>query len=256
MRNDQDTDQIVKMLRQLQRLNEQELTRIEPLIREAMALGIQDLDYLDKITEPLYDLVFSGVGTELYNEYLTYVESFNPQRAKEYRDHDDEMNGVYDDLIDEAAALAKEYHKGQVDKEGVDYFKGHLTNVGNAGHDWKEKIVGFLHDVAEDTPHTVDEIIRILKDKSKGVLKDEDAMEIEEALTILNANTASTREDYIARIKESFIATKVKLNDLRYNMDISRLSNPTEKGYGTHKTISQGIPSSPRIFGRRCLGME
>jgi len=115
------------------------------------------------------------------------------------------MNGVYAVLVNkwytfrlkggllrarkkhEAATLAKEYHKGQVDKEGVDYFEGHLTTVGNAGHDWKEKIAGFLHDVAEDTPHTVDEIICILKDKSKGVLNDEDAMEIKEALTILNA---------------------------------------------------------------------
>ena len=229
MRKAQDIDHLVKMLKKLQRLNEQELTRIEPLIREVISLGIQDLDYLDKITDTFYDLVFSGVGVELYNEYLAYVESFSPQRAKEYRDHDDEMNGVYDDLIDEAAALAREFHKGQVDKEGVDYFEGHLLTVGNAGHNWKEKIVGFLHDVAKDTPHTVDEIIRILKDKSKGVLKDEDAVEIEKALTILNSYTALTREDYIARIKENFIATKVKLNDLSHNMDISRISNATEK---------------------------
>ena len=31
MRKSQDTDQLVKMLRKLQRLSEQELTRIEPL---------------------------------------------------------------------------------------------------------------------------------------------------------------------------------------------------------------------------------
>ena len=45
----------------------------------------------------------------------------------------------------------------------------------------------------------------------------------------LNSNTASSREEYIARIKENFIATKVKLNDLSHNMDISRISNPTNK---------------------------
>jgi (p)ppGpp synthase/HD superfamily hydrolase len=195
-----------------------------------MALGIQDLDYLDKITDPLYDIVLSsGIGRELYDEYLIYVESFNPQRAKEYRDHDDELNGVYDDLVDKATELAQEYHKGQVDKQGVDYFKGHLTTVGNAGHNWKEKIVGFLHDAAEDTSHTVDEIVQTLKEQSSGVLKDEDAQEIYEALNLLNANTASSREEYIARIEDSFISTKVKLNDLRHNMDISRISNPTDK---------------------------
>ena len=46
---------------------------------------------------------------------------------------------------------------------------------------------------------------------------------------MLNSNNASSREEYIAEIKGSFIATKVKLNDLRHNMDISRISNPTEK---------------------------
>ncbi|MDR1199331.1 MAG: phosphohydrolase [Prevotellaceae bacterium] len=125
--------------------------------------------------------------------------------------------------------MAQEYHKGQVDKQGVDYFEGHLTTVGNAGYNWKEKIVGFLHDAAEDTPHTVDEIVQTLIEKSNGVLKNEDAQEISKALNLLNSNTASTREEYIAGIKESFIATKVKLNDLRHNMDISRISNPTDK---------------------------
>ena len=139
------------------------------------------------------------------------------------------MNGVYDDLMQTAADMAKEYHKGQVDKQGVDYFEGHLTSVGNAGHDWKEKIVGFLHDVAEDTPHTVNEIVQTLKDKSNGVLKDQDAQEIADALNLLNSDTASSREEYIARIKDSFIATKVKINDLIHNMDISRISAPTDK---------------------------
>ncbi|MDR2805738.1 MAG: phosphohydrolase [Dysgonamonadaceae bacterium] len=132
-------------------------------------------------------------------------------------------------MINEAAKLAKEYHKGQVDKQGKDYFEGHLTTVGSAGHNWKEKIVGFLHDAAEDTSLSVDEIVRILKEKSNGALKDEDAQEIYKALDLLNANTASTREEYIARIKDSFLATKVKLNDLKHNMDISRISSPTDK---------------------------
>jgi len=169
MKDNQNIDHLVKNLKRLQRLCEKELVRIEPVIRSAMASGIQDMNYLDKIADPLYDLVLSGFGQELYDEYLAYVESFNPQKAKKYRDYDDEMNGVYDALIEEAAALAKMYHKGQVDKQGVDYFSGHLTTVGNAGYNWKEKIVGFLHDAAEDTPHRVNEIVQALKEKSNGV---------------------------------------------------------------------------------------
>ena len=119
MENAKDIDQLVKLLKNLQRLSEQELAKIEPIIRQAIASGVQDFDYLDRITDPLYSIVLSsGVGRELYDEYLAYVESFNPQRAKEYRDHDDELNGVYDDLVDRAAEMAQEYHKGQVDKQG------------------------------------------------------------------------------------------------------------------------------------------
>ena len=225
-----DLNNLVKLLKKLELLNQQEFLRIEPIVRDAMTSGIKDLDYLERIIEPLEDILLSsGIGRELYDEFLNYIESFNPQKAKEYRDYDDERNGIYDDLVAEAANLAKEFHKGQVDKQGVDYFEGHLTTVGNAGHNWKEKIVGFLHDVAEDTPHTVDEIVHILKEKSNGILKDEDAQEISMALNLLNSNTASSRGEYIARIKENFIATKVKLNDLSHNMDISRISNPTNK---------------------------
>ncbi|MDR1938641.1 MAG: phosphohydrolase [Tannerellaceae bacterium] len=139
------------------------------------------------------------------------------------------MNGVYDDLVGEAAILAKELHRGQVDKAGVDYFEGHLTAVGNAGDGWKEKVVGYLHDVSEDTTHTVEEIIQILKERSKGLLKDDDAQDLATALNLLNSKTASSRAAYIARLKENHLATKVKLNDLRHNMDISRMAAPTEK---------------------------
>ncbi|GHT63868.1 hypothetical protein AGMMS50239_20570 [Bacteroidia bacterium] len=99
-KSDEDFNPIFKLLEEMEQLSKQELTRIEPAIRQAMVSGIQDMDYLERITDPLRDLLFSGVGTELYEEYLNYVESFNPQRAKEYRDHDDDMNGVYDDLIE------------------------------------------------------------------------------------------------------------------------------------------------------------
>ena len=230
MKKSKEKNEIVKFARKIVELNQKAFLMIEPVVREAMASGIQDLDYLEKMIEPLEDIMlFSVDGRELYEEFLVYVESINPRKAKEYRDYNDEMNGVYDDLIDEAANLAKELHQGQVDKQGVDYFEGHLTTVGNAGFGWKEKIVGFLHDAAEDTEHTVDEIVQRLKDISNGVLKEDDAQEIAEALNLLNANTAPSREAYIARIKGNFIATKVKLHDLSHNMDMTRISNPTDK---------------------------
>lgn len=59
----------------------------------------------------------------------------------------------------------------------------------------------------------------------------EERDEIKTALTLLNHNPATPREEYISRISRNFLALKVKLNDLSNNMDISRIPEPTEKDY-------------------------
>ena len=54
-------------------------------------------------------------------------------------------------------------------------------------------------------------------------------MEHSTALQLLNQHTAPNRETYLSRICTNKLALKVKLNDLRSNMDISRIAEPTEK---------------------------
>lgn len=53
--------------------------------------------------------------------------------------------------------------------------------------------------------------------------------EIATALQLLNHHTAPNREEYLSRICTNMLAIKVKLNDLRSNMDVSRIAEPTEK---------------------------
>lgn len=178
-----------------------------------------------------------------------------------------------------AARLAKELHKGQVDKAGKDYFEGHLATVGGSGYDWKEKTVGFLHDVAEDTSYSVKDVIRFLqkglrawkaRPEEQDWIDDFSEMvnqyphehlhmpskdeweEIEEALHLLNARTAKTREEYINRFKDHFLAIKVKLNDLRHNMDISRLPNPTEKDYVRLERYQKEYETLMEMFKEAC----
>ena len=87
---------------------------------------------------------------------------------------------------------------------------------------WKEQIVGYLHDAAEDTPHTVSETIHLLQDKCPNIAT-KDWEEIETALNLMNSHTAANREAYINRFRNNTLAIRVKLNDLRHNMDISRI---------------------------------
>ncbi|HIR38213.1 MAG TPA: hypothetical protein IAC93_07565 [Candidatus Limisoma gallistercoris] len=48
-------------------------------------------------------------------------------------------------------------------------------------------------------------------------------------MNLMNSHTAANREAYINRFRNNTLAIIVKLNDLRHNMDISRIPNPTEK---------------------------
>ena len=60
-------------------------------------------------------------------------------------------------------------------------------------------------------------------------ITEEEREELKNALNLLNQHTASSREEYIARISENRLALKVKMNDLKNNMDLTRIQQPTEK---------------------------
>lgn len=140
-------------------------------------------------------------------------------------------------VVEAAAQLARQLHQGQLDKAGKDYFEGHLTAVAEAGRNWKEKTVGYLHDAAEDTYHSVPQVMQKLKETlAEMPLEDafiaptyQEWQELTEALDLLNARTAPSREAYIERFRGHELAIRVKLSDLSNNMDLSRLSDPGER---------------------------
>ncbi len=158
-----------------------------------------------------------------------------------------------------AASLAKELHKEQVDKAGKDYFEGHLLTVGCNGRDWKEKTVGFLHDVLEDTDYTSEEIIltlmRTLNDW-EVTLTESEREEIKEALELMNSHTASNRKAYIERFRGHRLAIRVKLNDLRHNMDISRISHPSEEDLERVKRYEKEYESLRQMLGEAVFDKE
>jgi len=86
------------------------------------------------------------------------------------------------DIVQCAAVLACQLHRGQVDKAGVDYFTGHLTAVAQMGSTWKEQVVGYLHDASEDTPNSVEQVLNLLDEKLETSLSDTDREELAVAL--------------------------------------------------------------------------
>ena len=121
-------------------------------------------------------------------------------------------------ILERAKAIATSAHEGQVDKAGKPYIE-HPMRVMNMGKTVEEKIAGVLHDVVEDSEWTFDML------EKEGIPKD--------VLDALRCGTKlSEDEDYdhfIERVKTNPLAVKVKINDLKDNMDITRLGEVTEK---------------------------
>lgn len=165
--------------------------------------------------------------------------------------------GYMTKIVYAAGLVAHKLHSGQMDKGGNDYFESHLLKVASRGFDWKEKVVGFLHDASEDCNVTVEDVLRMLdaeiskvvdnpeenwwEEWMEGIdvypcvvthsITDEERNEIKTALNLLNHHTASSREEYIAHISENRLALRVKMHDLENNMDLTRIPQPTTKDF-------------------------
>ncbi len=111
-----------------------------------------------------------------------------------------------------AIVLAKEAHSGQVDKSGQPYIN-HPMRVMEMGETEEEKIVGVLHDVVEDSSWTFEKLW--FEGFSKNII---DALKC-----VTKISDDEPYDDFIKRVAQNPIATKVKMNDLKDNMDITRL---------------------------------
>ncbi len=120
--------------------------------------------------------------------------------------------------IERAIEIAVTAHKGQVDKAGRPYIL-HVLQVTMAGKTDEEKIVGALHDVVEDTDWSFEQLVK------EGFTK-----EVIEALKcVTKLSPEENYEAFTERVKKNPLSIRVKLNDLRSNMDLTRLALVKEK---------------------------
>ena len=114
-------------------------------------------------------------------------------------------------LLKLAEEIATTAHKGQVDKAGVDYIN-HPKTVASMCDSIEAKIVGWLHDVIEDTDVTLEDL------KLIGFPDN-----ILEAIKCVTKQEGYNIEEYYLRIKNNELAKEVKLADLTHNLDLSRI---------------------------------
>ena len=110
--------------------------------------------------------------------------------------------------IDKAIALASRAHAADYDLDGNPTIL-HPLAVGMMGRNDAERIVGFLHDVVEDTRYDVEDLVE------EGFSE-----EVIEALRLLTHDKHTPYMEYVERICKSgnTTAIHVKMNDLRHNL--------------------------------------
>ena len=113
--------------------------------------------------------------------------------------------------------IARIAHKGQSDKSGKPYIQHPLT-VAKGVETEDEKCVALLHDVLEDSNFTAEDL------RSANIPE-----QVIVAVEILTHKDGVSYDDYITEIKKNDLARKVKMSDLKHNMDLSRLEAVTEK---------------------------
>ena len=116
---------------------------------------------------------------------------------------------IYTPLTNKAMTIAYQAHHGQVDYNGIPYIF-HPIHLAEQMDDEISCCAALLHDVAEDTSLTLDDLSR------------EFPPQVMEVLTLLTHDDDTPYFVYVCRIKDHPIARKVKLADLAHNSDQSR----------------------------------
>ena len=121
---------------------------------------------------------------------------------------------LYTPLTCKAMQIAYAAHHGQVDKGGLPYIF-HPYHLAEQMDDEVSCCAALLHDVAEDTDMTLEELER------------EFPREVMEVLSLLTHQKDVPYYDYVQAVKANPIAVKIKLADIAHNSDQTRCPNLT-----------------------------
>ncbi len=114
-----------------------------------------------------------------------------------------------------AQRIATEAHEGQFRRGGVIPYIEHPRAVaGRVGNDFDAQVVAWLHDVLEDSEVSAEQL------RDQGIPD-----HCIDAVILLTKTREISYEDYLERLAQSPLATKVKIADMISNL----ADNPTNK---------------------------
>ncbi|MFK5975974.1 MAG: hypothetical protein QM493_05660 [Sulfurovum sp.] len=114
--------------------------------------------------------------------------------------------------IDKALKIAIKAHTGQVDKAGEPYIL-HPLRLMNQFIDKNLMIISILHDVVEDSAFTLDDLS-----------KEGFSPQITDAINCLTKLKNENYNSFIKRVMTNPLAIKVKIADIKDNLNITRLA--------------------------------
>jgi len=136
-----------------------------------------------------------------------------------------------DALVARARKIAEAAHAGQVDKASAPYF-AHPARVAAALGDPEARCAAYLHDVVEDCPGWT--LARLAEEGMPP--------EVLAAVDALTKRDGEDNEAYLSRVLADPLAVRVKIADLRDNMDLSRIARPTGKDYARLEKYKRMLP--------------
>lgn len=116
---------------------------------------------------------------------------------------------IYTPMTKKAMQIAYNAHHGQVDQVGAPYIL-HPVHLAEQMDDEISCTVALLHDVAEDTSVTLQQLSEVFP------------QEVIVPLTLLTHEKGTDYFEYVKAIRQNPVAVKVKLADIAHNSDQSR----------------------------------
>lgn len=141
-------------------------------------------------------------------------------------------------MLSKAKNLATAAHAGQRDKGGQPYILHPIAVAGRMDTEL-EKVVALLHDVVEDTSITLHDLE--LAGFGEDVLA---------AIDAITKRPGEPYDSYIERVKQNRTACRVKIQDLRHNIDLSRITDPKPAGYARLEKYRNTLTILEEIINR------